>query len=210
MRLLTIVAVTLTVAVSCGAASAQTTDLLFSEYVEGSANNKALEIFNGTEDVINLGDYTIERYNNGATTSYSIALNSVDLGPGEIFVICHPLADPTLLAKANQTNTNLNFNGNDAVVLAFSGGVVIDSIGRVGEDPVTAWSCAGGSTANHTLRRLSSVCAGDTVPGDGFDPCEQWAFAPSDVFSGLGAHIADCGAVANEATSWGGLKAEFR
>ena len=40
-------------------AAAAPTELFFSEYIEGSANNKALEIFNGTGAPINLaaGDY---------------------------------------------------------------------------------------------------------------------------------------------------------
>jgi len=178
--------------------------------VEGSVNNKALEIYNGTEDTINLGGYTIQRYSNGATTFTTITLNAVDLDPGAAFVIANPSAEPALLALANQTDGNINFNGNDALVLAFGGSIVVDSIGRVGEDPITAWSCADGSTANHSLRRLSSVCAGDTTPDDVFDLCAEWSFAASDVFSGLGEHIAGCGAVINEAHTWGDVKAHFR
>ena len=198
---------------ACGATAAvgQTTDLRLSEYVEGSGNNKALEIYNGTEDVINLGGYTIERFSNGATTSTSIALDAVDLGPGDAFVIVNTLSDAGLLALGDQANANINFNGDDAVVLMFGGTVVIDSFGRVGEDPGSFWSCSEGDTANHTLRRLSSICSGDTTPDDPFDPCDEWTFAPVDTFSGLGNHIADCGAVSDDLyRSWGSLKADFR
>lgn len=193
-----------------GTAVAQTTGLMFTEYVEGSGNNKALEIFNGTEDVINLGGYTVERYSNGAVTSVSIALNAVDLGPGDVFVIANPLADAGLLALADQTDTDISFNGDDALVLAFGGGTIVDSIGQVGVDPGSAWACPDGSTVNHTMRRLSSVCDGDHVADDAFDPCDQWLFVPIDVFSGLGSHIADCGAVADHATGWGTFKAQYR
>ncbi|HIF15277.1 MAG TPA: lamin tail domain-containing protein [Bacteroidetes bacterium] len=41
---------------------AQCTDLFFSEYVEGTHNNKALEIFNPTNDSIDLSNYRIIRY----------------------------------------------------------------------------------------------------------------------------------------------------
>jgi len=51
--------VVLCLALMATGALAQTTDLMFSEYIEGSGNNIALEIYNGTEDAINLGDYTI-------------------------------------------------------------------------------------------------------------------------------------------------------
>ncbi|MDY0281254.1 MAG: lamin tail domain-containing protein, partial [Salinivirgaceae bacterium] len=40
-------------------------DLFFSEYVEGSGNNKALEIYNPTNAAISLGDYQMSRYSNG-------------------------------------------------------------------------------------------------------------------------------------------------
>jgi len=191
-------------------ALAQTTDLMFSEYIEGSGNNIALEIYNGTEDAINLGDYTIERYANGSTTPVSIVLNAVDLAAGTVYIIANPSADAGLLAVADQTDSEINFSGNDALVLKFGGSTVIDSFGRVGEDPDNYWSCDDGTTANHTLRRLSSICEGDTTVDDVFDPCDEWAFAPIDVFSGLGSHISDCGAVGNEFTSWGQLKAAYR
>jgi len=193
-----------------GTALAQTTDLMITEYVEGSGNNKALEITNGTLDVINLGGYSLERYANGTTVPTVIALNPVGLAPGASYVIANPLAAPTLLALADQTDTRINFNGNDAIVLSFGGNTVIDSFGRVGEDPGTGWSCIAGTTANHTLRRLSSICFGDTNTGDVFNPCNEWSFAPIDIFSGLRNHIADCGTVPNATNSWGGMKAIFR
>ena len=194
----------------CGAALAQTADLLISEYVEGSGNNKALEIYNGTEDSVNLGGYTIERYSNGATTPFSIALQAVELAPGAAHVVVYSLADAALQAYADQIDANLNFNGNDALVLAH-GGMPVDSLGRVGEDPAGgAWTCGSGSTANHTMRRLSSICVGDTVPTDAYNACLGWVFFASDVFSGLGSHVTDCGTVAGEPTSWGELKATYR
>lgn len=193
-----------------GAAFAQTSDLIITEYVEGSGDNKAIEIFNGTEDHISLGSYAIDRYSNGSTSPTSIPLSNVDLGPGETFVIVNGLADPALLGLADQVNNNLNFNGNDALVLTFGGSQVIDSFGRVGEDPGSYWSCSEGTTQNHTLRRLSSICAGDTDPFDVFDPCDEWSFFASDTFSGIGTHIADCGAVGTDYTTFGSIKASFR
>ena len=193
-----------------GPALAQTSSLLITEYVEGSDNNKALEIFNGTEDVINLDSYSIERYSNGSLTSVSIPLDAVDLYSGETWVIVNPLADSALLAFADQTDGNLNFDGNDALVLVSAGSQVVDSFGQVGENPGDFWSCAEGNTQNHTLRRLSSICSGDTVIDDEFDPCLEYSFFASSVFTGLGYHIASCGAVAGDQPTWGSLKASFR
>lgn len=195
---------------TAGVAGAQTDNLLITEYLEGSGNNKALEIFNGTENLIALGSYSIERYTNGSTTGVSIPLDAVDLAAGETWVLVNPQAEAALLALADQTDGDLNFNGDDALVLVFAGTQVIDSFGRVGEDPGDFWSCSEGNTQNHTLRRFSSVCSGDTIVDDEFDPCNEWSFFASDVFTGLGSHIADCGAVGNTLPSWGSLKASFR
>jgi hypothetical protein len=41
-------------------------DLFFSEYVEGSGNNKALEIYNPTNQTIFLNQYWVTRYSNGS------------------------------------------------------------------------------------------------------------------------------------------------
>ncbi len=191
-------------------ALAQTTDLIISEYVEGSGSNKALEIFNGTEDAVNLGGYTIKRYSNGSVVATNIALNAVDLQPGDAYVIGSTSADANLMPYLDQTNGNINFNGDDALELVFGGSVIIDSFGTVGVDPGSYWNCAEGNTANHTLRRLSSICDGDVVSGDSFDPCSEWSFALSDDFSDLGQHTADCGTVATEYTDWGNVKALYR
>ena len=42
-------------------------DLIISEYVEGTSNNKALEVHNPTPFDIDLTPYVMEVYNNGAT-----------------------------------------------------------------------------------------------------------------------------------------------
>ncbi len=49
------------------APDAAATDLFFSEYVEGSSNNKALEIYNGTGAPVDLGaaDYSVQMFFNG-------------------------------------------------------------------------------------------------------------------------------------------------
>lgn len=192
-----------------GTAAAQTSDLFISEYVEGSGYNKALEIFNGTGDPIDLGQYSIERYSNGTTDPMVIPLDAVSLVPGDVFVITHASADPALLGLADQSSAEINFNGDDAVVLTRDG-LVIDSIGQVGFDPGSAWSCPSGSTVNATLQRIASFCQGDTNADDAFDPCDSFAFLPSDDFSGLGSHSADCTSVANRRPTWGSLKASFR
>ncbi len=207
MKSLTILGLLLLLA---GSAFAQTADLMISEYVEGSGDNQALEIFNGTADPVNLVGFTIERYANGATvSSASIALPDYDLAVGAVYVVVNSLAGSTLLALADMTDPDLVFSGNDALVLAHAG-LTVDSIGRVGEDPGNYWACDDGTTQNHSLIRLPSICSGDTTIDDVFDPCLEWSFEAVDTFTHLGSHSDNCGSVPDEKTSWGAIKATFR
>ena len=50
----------------------QATDLYFSKYGEGSSNNKFLEIYNGTGASVDLSNYSVELYANGASTATKI------------------------------------------------------------------------------------------------------------------------------------------
>ncbi len=192
-----------------GSALAQTTDLFISEYVEGSSFNKAIEIFNGTADAIDLSQYSLAFYFNGNTTGNLLALDSVILQPDETFVVAHSSSAPELLALADQTSGVGSFNGDDVIILE-KNGQVIDSMGTLGIDPGTSWSCVDGSTQNHTLRRQNDICNGDPDATNDFDICEEWTFFPSDTFDGLGQHETDCASVGNGDTSWDSLKASFR
>ncbi|MFI5488083.1 lamin tail domain-containing protein [Micromonospora echinaurantiaca] len=199
--LATAAAVTATaVGVAPPAASAAPTDLFISEYVEGSSNNKAIELFNGTGAAVDLaaGGYQLQLYFNGSTTPTNVPLTG-SVPAGDVFVFAHASAGPAILAQADQTTTAGLFNGDDAVVLS-RGGTVLDSLGQVGVDPGAEWGSGLTSTADNTLRRLASVTAGDTDPADAFDPAAQWAGFATDTFDGLGTHSVGGGPVDAPAT----------
>lgn len=175
-------------------------DLFFSEYVEGSSNNKALEIFNGTGSAADLSEYVVEIYNNGAATpnnSLTLSDAAATLADGDVLVIANPSADPAILAIADITSSVTFFNGDDALALRRNG-TIIDVIGVIGSDPGSFWGGAAVTTRNDTIRRLPSVCAGDP---DGFDNpldiSDQWEGFPQNTFDGLGSHGAICGSVFN-------------
>ena len=48
--------------------SQECSDLIISEYLEGSSQNKALEIYNTTEQTISLDGYEIWRFSNGSAS----------------------------------------------------------------------------------------------------------------------------------------------
>jgi predicted extracellular nuclease/endonuclease I len=163
-------------------------NLFISEYIEGSSSNKAIELYNSSGLSIDLeGEgYRLERFSNGGTSGTAINLIGMVSG-GDVFVVANPNAIQEILDEADQTSGSISHNGDDAYVL-FKGDDVVDSFGRVGEDPGSRWDSNGVSTANTTLVRLSSIDKGDTVIDDEFLPDVQWAAFPSNTSSELGSH----------------------
>ncbi len=177
-------------------AQAAPTELFFSEYIEGSSNNKALEIYNGTGAAIDLstGGYIVQMFFNGsASAGLTINLTGT-VAAGEVYVVAPTNANATILAQADQSAGTAWFNGDDAVVLR-KGTTVIDVIGQIGFDPGTEWGTGLTSTADNTLRRKDTICAGDSNGSDVFDPSIEWEGFAQDTFGGLGAHVATCGLV---------------
>lgn len=187
-------------------ANAQTSDLFFSEYIEGGGNNKALEIYNGTGAPVNLaaGVYRIELYANGGTTLTASEDLTGTIADGDVYVIAHQLATAAFTGVADLIlNGDIcNFNGDDALYLK-KNGVIIDHFGEFDWDPGTAWSEGGIDTVNQTLIRKSTVC--DPNPAgfsnDTADPftlngvlAAEWDEQPQDTSSFLGSHTASCSA----------------
>ncbi len=172
-------------------------DLFISEYVEGSNDNKAIEIFNGTGAAIDLAaeDYILEFYFNGNTSPGTTINLTGTIADGDVFVVADNDADAAILAVADQTNIDNFFNGNDGIVLKKGGadGTILDVIGQVGIDPGSQWGSGLTSTQNNTLRRQSSVITGETNPNDTFDPSIEWEGFAENTFDGLGSHSIDAG-----------------
>ena len=162
--------------------------VFFSEYIEGSGSNKAVEIFNGSGVSIDLSAYSVQVFFNGSPTpGPTISLPSQVVLDGETFVLAHAGADTALSSAANGFSGSLNFNGNDAVGLVFNN-QLLDVIGQIGVDPVLQWGGGDVGTEDHTMRRKPSVLTGDPVGTDPFDPSAQWVGFSQDTFDGLGQH----------------------
>jgi len=160
-------------------------ELRFTEYVEGSGSNKALEIFNDSGASVDLSLCQVRCYFNGsAAPGLTTALSGM-LGDGEVFVLGHAAADAAILAAADQAVTGNWFNGDDAVALVRSG-ALIDVIGQIGFDPGAAWGAGDLSTADHTLRRSNAITAGDANGSNAFDPAQEWLGFDSDTVAGIG------------------------
>ena len=170
----------------------QTDDLIISEYVEGSSNNKYLEVYNGTGDAVDLGDYELHLFFNGDDDSTTIDLSEVsDLADLETLVLGHTSAD--LYDSPDIEHGNVKFNGNDAVALfKISSGTYIDVFGCIGQDPGDAWTAGGDlTTKDMTLRRKTTVTSGAIIDDNksDFNTLEnQWTATAKDDVSGLGLH----------------------
>jgi hypothetical protein len=156
--------------------------LWFSEYVEGSSSNKALEISAPTRSV--LDGCKVVTYFNGKSEATVVASLSGVLEAGQVLTLCTSALEEKLAAACNQVG-NLTFNGDDAVALSCDG-KTLDVIGTIGEDPGTAWGSDPDSTADHTLQRKCSVQSGDPLGTDAFNPSSEWQAFPVDTFDGLG------------------------
>ncbi len=149
-------------------------DLLFTEYVEGSSNNKYLEIWNNTGAPVDLSNYSIQIYYNGSTTAGSTTSLSGTLAQDGVFVIANSSAT-VWSGTPDMTSGNINFNGNDAVVLVnnnVKGDV--DVIGVIGSSSNFA--------KDKTLERNATA----TGPNSTYTSSE-WDSKPQDDVSGLGA-----------------------
>jgi hypothetical protein len=163
-------------------------NLYFSEYIEGSSNNKAIEIYNPTSSTIDLSAYSVKAFNNGVVIPTNSLFLSGSLAPGGVYVIANASSDSSILAVADTTSSITNFNGDDAVVL-LNGGDTIDAIGIVGVDPGTNWAIDTlGATSEYTLVRKPAVNSGQLNWGLG---ALEWLVYPQNTFSFLGAHIQD-------------------
>ncbi|HAP01199.1 MAG TPA: hypothetical protein DCQ93_04665 [Bacteroidetes bacterium] len=161
-------------------------DLFFSEYIKGTSNNKALEIYNPTSGAIDLTNYKIMISFNGGSSFQSFYLSG-SLASNGVYVACHSSADSAILAVANLTNAGISFNGNDAIALIDTAtNDTIDRIGVLGVDPgLNGWTVGSGSTLNHTLVRMASVNNGQYDWAAG---ANEWDVYAVNDFSHLGSH----------------------
>jgi hypothetical protein len=150
----------LAMALAFGRATGQCNELFISEYVEGSHNNKALEIYNPSNQTIDLSKYRLTRWQNGSavwTRQYSDLLSG-SIGPNEVKVTVLDRRDTTksgqdtavflslrlkadlFLSPIYDTSYSMSFNGDDALSLdkldnATKTWLPVDIFGKIGQRP---------------------------------------------------------------------------
>jgi predicted extracellular nuclease len=177
-------------------------DLFFSEYLEGTGSNKAIEIYNPTPNAINLSNYSIVKYQNGTAVANDTLVMSGMLAPGATYNVVDPdsTVNATLVALQDTLHTVTFFNGNDALFL-FNQTTQIDVIGETtGNPPGSHWAVDSGFTNEYTLVRKASIQMGTTNWTVG---ATQWDVYAQNDFTHFGSHTmtACTGGIENE-TGW--------
>ncbi len=165
--------------------------LFISEYIEGTNNNKAIEIYNPTQQTINLTGYKIYvSYNGGVSTQTTDLTGSIN--PGGTFLLVHYQAVSALLSLANQVYTSSAwFNGDDAIALINTNTAdTLDIIGKIGQMPANGgWVVADtSSTKDHSLIRKPDVHSGQKNWTIGQN---EWISYPVNTFTYAGSHTMD-------------------
>ena len=185
-------------------------NLFFSEYGEGSSNNKYFEIYNPTNDTIDLTNYAFARVSNSPGNGVGVYEFWVDFDsaaiilPNDAYMVVHPSADSLILIEADMVYGSLS-NGDDGFALVYgnnpgtpmspsAGGYqILDWIGDWNGDPGQGWDVAGVNTAtrDHTLIRKCDVLQGDTswTNAAGTNPLNsQWMVRPINYWNNIGSH----------------------
>ncbi|MCT4580858.1 MAG: FG-GAP-like repeat-containing protein, partial [Flavobacteriales bacterium] len=170
--------------------TSQCSELIISEYIEGTGNNQAIELYNPTNDSIMLSDYAIGVFNG----SFSVVDSIINLGgyiySDSTFVIVNSNSNNSgMLGAASLISSKLNFTGNDAIVL-YKNGSIIDRVGGeiLNNNIITEGML---STQNQTLVRLPSVTEG-LIPPLTDSLTHQFSALPTDDITNLHIHVSEC------------------
>lgn len=184
------------------AKSQDCSDLIISEYVEGTGNNKAIEIYNASSSSISLSNYRILRHDNGNTSftaiegemnlpsnitlashaTYVIALNLTDpMGTGQTAPIdlqLQALADTLLCDGCGSGHSRVMcFNGDDALALQKYDGLSwndVDIFACRGEQPTNSNGTASPTAGWTNIAPYASMPAGYSTNYPGIPYFKQY------------------------------------
>lgn len=180
--------------------SAGCSELFISEYITGTAGNRALELYNPSNNPIVLtGNYFLRQYSGASATSFFTAQLSGVIDPKGTHVVTNGFTSlPGIVNEADEVIPGFAMvwvGGDDAIAL-FKGSETdtIDVIGEIGSPPAGGnWTITGtngvnGNTAAYTLVRDSIVYFGQLDWSVGAS--SEWQVYPQNTTTYLGNHHA--------------------
>ncbi len=149
--------------------------LIISAYLEGVSVNKAIELYNITDETIDLSTYKISLYQDGSELVTNQIILTGTLDPQETYIIAYSGSDSDIIDKADLVTNQLSFDGNDTIALVDGNSNIVDIIGNIG------WGLY--YLANRTLVRSALI----TQASDTFD-IDEWNEYTADYDTVLGSH----------------------
>lgn len=164
--------------------------LIISEYVEGWSNNKALEIYNPTSVAVDMSDFRLIRYSNGANTpppetNWLVELPEVSLEPYHSYVLVIDQRNPegtgqdapvwaqlqeradAFLCPVYEISWAMYFNGDDCLVLekrnVDATYTIHDIFGRWGAPRPAPAQFVGSATISNAWTNVSPFFLGEGV-----------------------------------------------
>ncbi|MDD3737866.1 MAG: Ser-Thr-rich GPI-anchored membrane family protein [Lentimicrobiaceae bacterium] len=166
--------------------------IFITEYIVGTGNNKALEIYNGTGSNINLIKLKI-RVTQPDATYRDWLFNNIILAAGDVYVLYHYNANASIKDYGNEYYSYFfEYVDGDGAIEVFYDGVVCDLFGKIGDNPASgAWEVAGvaNATKDKTLLRKLNVTKGNYMPKGSFGTTaenSEWVVKEKDYFGNIG------------------------
>lgn len=164
--------------------------VLFSEYVEGSSNNKAYELYNCGTGPVDLSRIGVCLRSNASATCSATTTFSAILDANDVYVVCK--GNSTIGAACDTSSGTTNFNGNDRLVLFYdqdqdgrlgTADEILDAFGQTAVTPadgewqdITARRCTNAPFDGLTAFTLEDFY---TVVPNGLDDFSDLGIAPS-------------------------------
>jgi len=109
------------------------TGLIISKYFEGSDDSKMIELFNTTDETIDLSNFSMTIYKRVVTDTQEIEIPLTGtLAAGETFIIANSESSAEILLLADMESQALVFNGREAIALTYYNDEDTDVFGTIG------------------------------------------------------------------------------
>ena len=166
----------------------------FSEFDNGPSFNKALEIFNPSNNPIDLTGYTIKANLNGQSLPITITLSGI-ISPKATYVITTVDADPNIVIIANKIVNNAELLNALQILLIDNNGNTLD---KIGSTQLADWANINLTDfANNNFKRKFQIGKGDL---NWLNGQTEWDLVPNTDFSNLNNHTNVCSPQSNTAT----------